>query len=162
MQHPQRISLDQIHIPEPCPESWATMRGDDRKRFCDRCQKHVHNLSAMSREDAEAVLASEASPCVQMLRDRSGRILHQPTQRGWHRFRPFAMASMLICSLLTLMGCRQTLGGTPLPATRPADDHPDVVGTLGEPVAGMVAVRGRPVAGPTTQPTVPPVSDESK
>lgn len=50
-------TLESIHIPEPCHANWAQMSGGERQRFCDQCQLHVHNLSAMPRVQAEAVLA---------------------------------------------------------------------------------------------------------
>lgn len=45
--------LDSIHVAEPCPVPWAGMAGDDTSRFCTQCNKHVHDLSAMVRDEAE-------------------------------------------------------------------------------------------------------------
>lgn len=36
---------------------WDDMRGDSRSRFCEHCQLHVQNLSAMSRRGVARVLA---------------------------------------------------------------------------------------------------------
>ena len=44
-------------IKSPCPKLWREMRGDLKKRFCDHCNLHVQNLSAMSRREVAAVLA---------------------------------------------------------------------------------------------------------
>jgi hypothetical protein len=30
---------------------WEELRGDERKRFCDKCQTHVHNLSEMGNRE---------------------------------------------------------------------------------------------------------------
>lgn len=38
------------------------MHGDDRTRRCDRCSLNVHNISAMTSEEAEAFLASYLTP----------------------------------------------------------------------------------------------------
>src|SRR5947209_4826336 len=46
--------LDTLRIASPCNESWDRMVGDERTRFCGRCQKDVHNVSAMARDEAEA------------------------------------------------------------------------------------------------------------
>ena len=43
-------------IKEPCPIRWEEMRGDARRRFCDHCQLHVQNLSAMSPRQVAGVL----------------------------------------------------------------------------------------------------------
>lgn len=45
-----------VEIKSPCHENWDAMHGDDARRFCDVCAKHVHNLSAMSKGDADDLL----------------------------------------------------------------------------------------------------------
>jgi len=64
-----------IPVKNPCPKQWAEMQGDARRRFCDACQLHVHNLSAMSESERKAFLGSLKGPaCItyEMLPD--GRI----------------------------------------------------------------------------------------
>lgn len=69
-----------VEIPEPCPMDWASMRGDDRQRFCDTCERHVHDLSACTREEAEALLhATGGNLCAAVTLDASGRVLHKPS-----------------------------------------------------------------------------------
>ncbi len=54
-------SLNLLHnarIASPCPARWEEMNGDDRVRFCDRCEKHVYNLVDME-PDAAAALVRE-------------------------------------------------------------------------------------------------------
>ena len=57
--------LDRIAIASPCPASWDEMTGDDQVRHCSLCNLSVHNLSAMTRDEAEGVLAklSEGRVC---------------------------------------------------------------------------------------------------
>ncbi|MCC6427881.1 MAG: hypothetical protein IT435_13805 [Phycisphaerales bacterium] len=54
--------LDQIQIAAPCPMKWEDMavvgQGDDRTRFCNECSLHVHNISDMTRDEAERFLLS--------------------------------------------------------------------------------------------------------
>lgn len=52
-----------LPIPEPCDADWDAMTGDDQRRFCDHCQKHVHDLSAMTESEARGV-TSEPGVCV--------------------------------------------------------------------------------------------------
>ena len=52
-----------LHIIDPCPESWDTMAGGERSRYCERCNLHVHNLEMMSATEVE-----------QLLRVHNGRI----------------------------------------------------------------------------------------
>lgn len=48
-----------------CPKLWAQMEGNEKTRFCDVCQKSVHNLSMMTAEERQVLLAGTGeSPCV--------------------------------------------------------------------------------------------------
>lgn len=40
-------------VPTPCHAKWSDMDGDEKKRFCAECGKHVHNLSAMTVGEAQ-------------------------------------------------------------------------------------------------------------
>ncbi len=73
----KRVSLDVIGVAEPCHEDWSGMTGDAQKKFCDSCAKHVHNLSEMTREEAERfVTANPTGVCIRFHRDaRTGRML---------------------------------------------------------------------------------------
>jgi hypothetical protein len=50
--------LDRVRIASPCPARWEDMTptGDGAVRHCGQCNLKVHNLSAMSRGEAEALL----------------------------------------------------------------------------------------------------------
>jgi hypothetical protein len=37
------------------------MTGDDKRRFCDQCQLHVHNLSAMTATEQQALLSQRGT-----------------------------------------------------------------------------------------------------
>jgi hypothetical protein len=39
---------------------WDGMRGDQRTRFCEKCQLHVHNLSSMTSDEAEALVGERS------------------------------------------------------------------------------------------------------
>ena len=61
--------LDRVQVKSPCTEDWNEMVGNDEVRFCSHCSKHVHNLSAMTRREAEAlVLKSNGNLCIRYLR----------------------------------------------------------------------------------------------
>jgi hypothetical protein len=77
--------LDQITVKTPCRESWDAMLGDDRTRFCTRCSKNVHDLSAMTEDEAETFLAThldDETPCVRLFRRPDGRVLTSECSRG--------------------------------------------------------------------------------
>jgi len=68
--------LNRLAIASSCPESWQVMSGDERSRFCSRCQKHVHDLSALEEREIEALIAAtQGRFCARITRDRFGRIV---------------------------------------------------------------------------------------
>jgi hypothetical protein len=81
--------LPVIEVPEPCPADWDAMTGDDRKRFCAHCQRHVHDLSAMRNDEVLDLICRSASQlCVQFERAADGQVKtldYQPalTGRRW-------------------------------------------------------------------------------
>ncbi len=51
------ISLEAIEIVAPCSANWDEMCGlSKRARFCANCQKEVHDLSALTREQTEQLI----------------------------------------------------------------------------------------------------------
>lgn len=50
------MNRQELPIKNPCTQDWNTMEGDERQRLCRVCDKPVHNLSAMTRQQAQAVL----------------------------------------------------------------------------------------------------------
>jgi hypothetical protein len=69
---------DELPIHEPCHADWTAMSGDAARRFCGSCTKHVHDLSAMTADDAETLLATEKNLCVRYAVAPDGRVLHAP------------------------------------------------------------------------------------
>lgn len=68
--------LERVRVAAPCPADWGEMRGDERVRFCDRCNLNVYNLSAMTRREAERlVLAREGRLCVRFYRRADQTVL---------------------------------------------------------------------------------------
>jgi hypothetical protein len=71
--------LDKVELAFTCPLRWEKLVGGDTERFCGSCQKHVTNLSAMSRHEAAAFLRSTPGPiCVRVEVDDKGRSVHRP------------------------------------------------------------------------------------
>lgn len=72
------MKTKQINIEEPCHQSWEQMRGDEQRRFCDHCDKHVHNLSAMTKAQAQELLEREADLCVIYKYDDQDELVFAP------------------------------------------------------------------------------------
>jgi hypothetical protein len=80
--------LDSLRVASPCEVSWEGMRGDARVRFCAPCSKNVYNLSAMPREEAEALVQNaDGSLCVRMYRRADGTVIHADCPVGLRRKR---------------------------------------------------------------------------
>ncbi len=114
-----RISLDQVQIANPCPANWEEMSGSGSVRFCQHCQKHVHNLSMMSRSDAEQLVCHSAGKlCVRYQPDAQGHVMtldYAPSLAlpFWKKWLPVAAVGGAIASALIYFGFRKE---TPKPA----------------------------------------------
>jgi hypothetical protein len=68
--------LKQVTIPSPCTADWDAMSGDDRIRHCQACGKPVHNLRAMSTEEAASILATWGDDaCCRITKNPDGTVL---------------------------------------------------------------------------------------
>jgi hypothetical protein len=82
------IALENIRIASPCAADWDDMRGDERVRFCGRCEKNVYNLSSMTRADAEALVnEKEGRLCVRFYQRGDGTMLTADCPVGVQRLR---------------------------------------------------------------------------
>jgi hypothetical protein len=136
--------LDRISIASPCSANWNDMQGDDRRRFCASCRLHVHDLSAMTRDDAEALLraAGQGRVCVRLFRRADGRVLTRDCPVGLRQKlrAAWARAAALWLCLWGASACAkpQPATGAPLPANAHA---------MGEAVMGDVAAPAQAPAG---------------
>lgn len=94
-----RHSLDLLEIREPCAVSWNRMQGDMRGRFCGHCRKTVHNLSAMTSDEAERLVCQAAgSLCVRYHVAPDGKVLTldypASTGRGRWSWRVWALVGL--------------------------------------------------------------------
>ena len=69
--------LDKLSIAAPCSADWEKMTGDERARFCSLCRKHVYNISAMSRTEAEALIREKEGGrvCLRMFKRADGTVV---------------------------------------------------------------------------------------
>ena len=75
--------LKHVRVASPCKADWDEMMGTDRVRFCGQCSLNVYNLSAMTRDEAESLIArTEGRLCVRFYRRNDGSILTQDCPVG--------------------------------------------------------------------------------
>ena len=92
-------ALDVLRVETPCPQAWDAMTGDgNRVRYCEGCGLHVHNLSAMSPDDAERLVCETAGRlCVRYERTLGGRVRTleyepgRPRRGAWRRWTVLGM-----------------------------------------------------------------------
>jgi hypothetical protein len=163
----ERSLLDDVRIASPCRAAWDDMVGDERVRFCGQCEKNVYNVSALPREEAEALLRDSAAGetgganvCIRLYRREDGTVLTADCPDGVRRKRVrlavygavgggmlWAGAAGALLSVRTV-----SQGGVrPVPVT-------PVVGARapgGSEMMGEVAI-SPPTAEPDTTPVPPP------
>ena len=100
--------LEDIRIEAPCPARWGEMKGDDRSRACESCGCRVHDLSAMTRDEAIS-LASESSArlCLRVHRQSDGAVITR--DRPWVEANPSRGARVLAAGILGLASLVLTL-----------------------------------------------------
>lgn len=113
--------LDKIQIAKPCPARWEDMKGDDVTRHCSLCDLNVHNLSAMTRGEAESFLASrrgEGRTCAGFFRRADGTILTKDCPVGIARWKAKAIkaVSRVAAALFVLL-----TGGAALSSSKNPD-----------------------------------------
>jgi len=75
--------LKNVRVASPCQADWDEMIGTERVRFCGQCSLNVYNLSAMTRDEAESLIAAnEGRLCVRFYRRRDGSIITQDCPVG--------------------------------------------------------------------------------
>lgn len=80
--------LSHVRVASPCPADWDTMIGDERVRFCGQCELKVYNLSAMTRTQAEDLIAgTEGRLCVRFYRRKDGSVLTRDCPVGLVRIK---------------------------------------------------------------------------
>jgi len=106
--------LDGIGVASPCTADWNQMKGDDRCRFCSQCSLNVFDLSAMTRKDAEELVASRSGNgkkdrlCVRFMRRADGTVLTRDCPVGLRqRLRRTASRLVAMCTAaFAFLGCR--------------------------------------------------------
>ncbi|HEX8396018.1 MAG TPA: ankyrin repeat domain-containing protein [Pyrinomonadaceae bacterium] len=71
----QKDLLDRVSVEKPCTMDWDKMFGNEEVRFCEHCAKSVHNLSMMTRKDAERLVKkSNGNLCIRYYTDKNKKI----------------------------------------------------------------------------------------
>jgi hypothetical protein len=98
--------LANVRIASPCNARWGHMVGDDRARFCAQCQKHVYNFSAMTAEEAAALIRDkEGRLCARFYQRSDGTVLTSDCPLGggvfWRRLKRVVFATAAVMLLVS-------------------------------------------------------------
>lgn len=98
--------LANLKVAAPCPANWEDMVGTDRERFCGQCALNVINISSLSRQEAEDMLALKAGGrvCVQFYQRQDGTIITDNCPVGLRKLRDKSKQLLkLACGFLALL-----------------------------------------------------------
>jgi len=99
--------LDSVRVASSCRADWNQMYGTERVRHCGECRMNVYNLSAMTRDGAEALLLeSEGRLCVRFYRRADGTILTNdcPVGLAAVKIRVRKVVSAAVTLIFTFLG----------------------------------------------------------
>jgi hypothetical protein len=100
--NPRTPAAGGLCIPRPCTVTWQEMTGDERLRHCERCNRDVPNLSAMTEIEANAWLAGRRGRvCARIDRGKDGRILFQATASSKRALHVVSGAAMFLAAACT-------------------------------------------------------------
>ena len=105
--------LDRIGFSFRCPMDWEAMEGDEQSRFCLRCRKMVHDLSALSAEEAESFLRENPGACVRILRRADGSVVTRGCPREQAKLRKAALTTAVAAGTAAVAACSATGGEEP-------------------------------------------------
>ncbi len=154
-----RPILDSIRVAAPCKASWDDMAGDDRVRHCAGCDKDVFDLSALTRDEAEALIRERVGNlCGRYYQRADGTIITSDCTVGIsQRRRRRVMAAGLAALLASAGGLAMALSrrsGEPAPVAVSGAVAIDAVPSL-----QVSHVEPPPPAGTTADNTAPPRPD---
>ncbi|HJV90645.1 MAG TPA: hypothetical protein VJ623_10100 [Holophagaceae bacterium] len=123
---PAETFLAHLQIASPCDAAWDAMAGDDRKRLCAQCDKHVYNVAQLTTAEVMALFGGEGPlPCLRLWRRADGTVLTADCPVGARRARGrrrTRFAAALILGLLAtapgVLAAQGPTGGAPMPVPR--------------------------------------------
>jgi hypothetical protein len=129
-----RTPLSVVRVEKPCPASWDEMPGDGAVRFCQHCQKHVHDLSAMPADAAERLVCLSADRlCVRYAAGADGQPLTLEYLRQTPpRWRWRAWTAVALCLALVAGTVQAFFFGRRVAVAPPAPPPPMMPMVMGE------------------------------
>lgn len=123
-----------VSFPKPCGEKWDAMRPEGCNRFCDKCEKTIHDLSRLTLEEAERLASSGGEICVRA----------QVSSRGVVELRPGRSTRRMVAAIGASVGIL-TASGQAAAAEEPklGAIKGEVLGSCGGMIVSATAADGR-------------------
>ncbi len=108
------MDRQKLKIASPCSQNFDEMAGEGHRRFCDSCEKHVHNLSDLTKAEALALLKenTDGGVCVVYTFDASNRVrfreemgFRRPSKAQLRGVKRLLAAAAIIPILAALPAC---------------------------------------------------------
>ena len=99
-----------------CPAKWSAMEDCGNSRYCQQCEREVHEISTLSEEEAQDIM-STPDTCVRFELNANGQIL---TRRGF--------SAALILGSAIAIGCGESTTTTKSTNT----DKPEFIEVMGD------------------------------
>jgi hypothetical protein len=147
--------LKNLTIPSPCAADWNSMVGNDQVRFCEHCSLDVHNLSLLTRHQAERLAArSRGRLCVRYHHDSSNHPLTLPVGQKLHRIgrrvSRIAAGAFTATLSVTTAAAQNSAGSQSGNWNPPNATQPDSRWTLGSSIVGTITDQnGAVISGAT-------------
>jgi hypothetical protein len=134
MQKKKRIRLK---VASPCDANWDAMTGDEAVRFCGSCKKNVYQISNMSNDQVEELLAEAGETCGRFYQRKDGTLVTADCSVGLKRKRRKQAVIGMGAGILSVIGvAMSSVGGSPVAnqseESTPIDtpDHELIMGAM--------------------------------
>jgi hypothetical protein len=142
-----------MRVASACRAGWDAMEGDERVRFCRECGLNVYNISALTRPEAETLVArTEGRLCARLHRRADGTVLTKDCPKGLRavKLRAARAAGAAFAAVMSLVASASSqtpqkkwecpaAGELKVEKTLKGTSHATVSGVVTEPVCTRVA-----------------------
>ncbi len=159
-----------LSIESPCPKKWGELVGDETKRFCSQCQKHVYNGASLTQLEAtDLVREGQGSTCMRLVSDESGSIQYKDSPKRTKPSSIVRRAGLAIAAGGLVAACSaqseqattpevkpiagSEQAGMPIPGTdleEPIEIFEEELGEICEDIVGDVMIEGAQLDEPHT------------
>jgi hypothetical protein len=139
MKNHRVVTLPVINIAAPCSEDWNAMDGDQRSRFCLKCQHDVFSSEELSAGELDRMSASGERVCMRLTVHPKKGVL---TKEGWLP----RMVTVGIAAV-ALSGCSQEVVGETIAVEPPAKAVADKPTSDTNRTIGKVAIPKQHITG---------------